>query len=152
MLRPFLALLLFAAFGTCCASDEISIDRVEAKLFYSHTGTLSPPIAPTFALWNVIIGEGGASEPSDATLIDVVLKGTPGSYAPDASVDLVVSNAESGRVISRQSASVGVLSSAGEFHVAFWLAGTGCEPLAIEASLHGAKAATRIEVPFACGE
>jgi hypothetical protein len=152
MARIFSTLLMLLVAGTCWATGTLSIERVQARLFYAHTGTLSQPIDSKFALWNTIIGEGDAQEPSDQTLIEVIIQGTPGSYVPKARVDLTVTNSDTGKLIVRKSSEVGVLSKLGKFHVAFWLAGTGCQPLAIKATLHGTTTSSLTKIPFACGD
>jgi len=76
--------------GAAVGADRIEIESVNARLFLGHTGSLSAPLTAKDALWNTIIGEGSAREPSKSTLIDVVVKGAPGKFDPNWMIDLVV--------------------------------------------------------------
>jgi hypothetical protein len=137
---------LFAA----TPAPTLKIKSVDARLFYSDTGTLSEPVTPQMALRNVIIGAGDVPEPSTSTLVDVVVEGTAGSFDPKWVVQLVVKESGSGKVIARASKHVSVLSNAGISHVGFWLPYTGCESLDIAASV--GKASMKNHVAFNCGE
>lgn len=143
---------LLSGSGAALAADGPNIERVEARLFYSHSGTLSAPLAPDMALWNVIIGEGDASEPSESTLVDVVLRGEPGDYPDAAQLDVIVTETQSGKTVLKQSSGLGVFSSEGRFHVPVWLAQTGCTALTVKAKLRGTNSQAVLEIPFACGE
>ncbi|MBL8519077.1 MAG: hypothetical protein JNK75_00265 [Betaproteobacteria bacterium] len=138
-------------------ATDLAIDRVEARLYYQHSGTFSAPIAPGARFWNVIIGEGGAKEPSSTLRVDVVLKGKPGEINVDAKLEVEFVNAETGKRISSQSVMTGVLSDAGFYRSLFVLNPAGCIPLKITARLTGtqgdsSKTTRTIEVPFRCGE
>ncbi len=152
MLRWIPALFLLVLSTALGGGDVITITSVDARLFYHHTGTLSAPIKEDAALWNTIIGEGSAAEPSTAVLVDVVVAGTPGEYRTTWGIDLVVKSGTTGKVLSKQSSDVGVLSGAGQYHVGFWLKNTGCERLRIQARVKGTNKWTETVVPFACGE
>jgi hypothetical protein len=147
---------LFLAFcivtGPAVGADRLEIESVDARLFLGHTGSLSAPLTAKDALWNTIIGEGNALEPSDSTLIDVIVKGAPGKFDPNWMIDLVVTNSRTGVVFSKFSQHAGVLSVNGEYHVAFWLAETGCEPLHIVATIRKTAQSKETNVGFACGE
>ena len=129
---------------------DLRVGRVEARLYLHDTGTLSAPISPNTALWNTIIGEGEALEPSTSTLVDVVVEGAPGSFDASRKVQLMVASSTNGKVTARMSKGVGVISQSGVSHVAFWLPETGCEPLTITATI-GATS-KKLDLPFACGE
>ncbi|HRO63360.1 hypothetical protein [Thermomonas sp.] len=137
--------------GAALAADGPNIERVEARLFYSHSGSLSAPIAPDAALWNVIIGEGDASEPSESTLVDVILRGEPGEYPPGV-LDIVVTETGSGKVVLKRTSALGIFSAQGRFHVPVWLSDTGCIPLTVKASLRGGGSRASLDIPFHCGE
>lgn len=144
--------MLLSMSGTALAADGPKIERIQARLFYSHSGTLSDPITPSMGLWNTIIGEGDVLEPSEATLVDVVLRGEPGDYPDAAQVDVIVTETQSGKTVLKQSSGLGVFSSEGRFHVPVWLAQTGCTALTVKAKLRGTNSQAVLEIPFACGE
>jgi hypothetical protein len=146
-----LALVVLAVSVTDgCGAESLRLDRVEARLYYSHSGTFSEALTPAFALWNVIIGEGNAKEPSSSTLIDAIVKGRAGSFDPTWSVEFVAKDTRTGRVIARRTAKVGVLGNNGISHIPFWLSDTGCEPLTVAVTIHGDTRS--IDIPFRCGE
>ena len=147
-------LIVAMASGNCRAAeaDVVRVDRVEARLYYSHSGTLSEPISDEMALWNVIIGAGSAKEPSKSVLVDVILSGTRGAYTGKHSVLLEAVNAKTKQRISLQRERVGILSSDGEYHVGFWLRSTGGVPLKLSASIPGTKEKKMLKIPFECGE
>ena len=130
---------------------SLEIRTIEVRLFRHHTGTLSEPLTGKEALWNTIIGEGSAGEPSSSLLIDIVVAGAPGTYENRA-VELVVKNAKSGKILGEQRKSIGVLSSAGVYHTGFWLPETGCEALSVIAHIKGASSSKETRILFACGE
>jgi hypothetical protein len=134
------------------ATTATVVARVETRLYYHHSGTFSPLIDDKMTFWNVIIGEGGAAEPSSAVRVDVVLKGAPGSFDPKTRIALTVSNAENGKVVSKQTAESGVLSDKGEYHAIFLLQRTGCIPLKITARIEGSPVERAMSIPFRCGE
>lgn len=134
------------------APQKLAPVRVEARLYYSHTGTFSEVIDDKMRFWNTIIGEGGAKEPSHALRVDVVLQGEPGSFDPAARVTIAVTDADSGKSLSRQTASTGVLSDTGEYHATFLLQNTGCIPLKITARVTRSTVVRSAGIPFKCGE
>jgi len=128
------------------------ISEITAHLFYNYTGALSENIIdnPDFILWNTIIGEGSAAEPSDATLVKVFLEGEPDSYEPGRRV--VLTSTQEGTVIS-DTADLGVFDTEG-YAVGFWLQGTGCFPIELEARLIGQSGDSTMnaQIDFYCGE
>jgi hypothetical protein len=126
--------------------------RIEARLYYQHTGTFSEVINDKTRFWNTIIGEGGAKEPSKTLRVDVVLTGAAGSFDPKATVTIYVANADTGKKLSQQSTETGVLSGTGEYHAMFLLQDSGCIPLKITARVTGSTVERSATVPFACGE
>jgi hypothetical protein len=67
-------------------------------------------------------------------------------------IDLVVTNGRTGVAFNKFSQHAGVLSVNGEYHVAFWLAETGCEPLHIVATIRKTAQSNETNGGFACGE
>lgn len=149
-MRALYGLLLFLPAVLQAQDGAPRVVQIEARLWLEHSGTLSAPIKRDATLWNTIIGEGSAAEPSTATLVDVVVRGKPGSYTSGAKAQLTVLNARTGKVMAQLSRKLGVLSDAGVTHVAFWLPDTGCEPLSIKARVGGTI--KKLSLPFACGE
>lgn len=142
---------LLSGSGAVLAADGPKIERLEARLFYSHSGSLSAPITPDAALWNVIIGEGDASEPSESTLVVVILRGEPGDYPPGV-LDIVVTETRSGKVVLKRTSALGIFSAQGRFHVPVWLSDTGCTSITVKASLRGGSSRASLDIPFHCGE
>ncbi|MBL8514190.1 MAG: hypothetical protein JNJ55_09400 [Betaproteobacteria bacterium] len=141
--------------GKAATKDaDFTIDRVEARLYYQHSGTFSAPITKDMRFWNVIIGEGGAKEPSSTLRVDVVLKGKPGDFKEDAKISVEFVNAETGKRLTQQTAMAGGMSPRGTYHAMFMLHPAGCIPLKINAQLtgKGLMSAKSIDVPFNCGE
>ena len=130
------------------------VSDVRAHLFYSDRGDLSPNIIgrTDLALWNTIIGEGDAGGASSATLIVVEVAGAPGSFSASRKVELAVR--ASGKETFRRAEALSVLNEKGRGYVAFWLPGTGCEPLRLSTALIGQPNPSRrtAEIPFRCGE
>jgi hypothetical protein len=138
-----------------------SLRALHASLFYNDSGTFSPDIPANASLFNTIIGEGWAAEPSSATLVRVTVAGARGSYAPNRSVELVVRKGRYqggalrwGTVVLRRSEDLGVLSDRGSTTVGFWIPDTGCVPLKVTATLRGQPRAPSLSrvIRFACGE
>ena len=152
MRNPSLAVLLSVAATSASAGTALGVAKVEARLYYNYSGTLSKPITAKTVLWNAVVGEGNISEPSNSTFVDVTVTGEPGSFEPKARVNLVVTDQSTGRQLQAQSAEIGVLDTAGKYHVGFWIPKTGCVPLRLRASIAGSKAEKTLAVPFACGE
>jgi hypothetical protein len=67
------------------------LGAIRAQLFYHQSGRLSPDVlsTPGFILYNIIIGEGSAEEPSRHTLVTVEVLGKPGDDSLSRTVELV---------------------------------------------------------------
>lgn len=152
MIRSVCFSLLAFYSCTCISAGVVEIHEIRARLYLNHSGSLSEPITNKTTLWNTIIGAGDALEPSNSTLVDVVVAGPPKSFNVSSKVILTVSNAKTGKVIFKQTRSVGVLSSTGSFSVGFLLNDTGCTPLRLVATVSGSKKVVSSTVNFACGE
>jgi len=150
MEKILLTTLFFVPVAVFAVDMPLRVHAVEAHLYLQNSGALSRVIGPEMALWNTIIGEGDAGEPSTSTLVDVIVEGAPGSFSARSEVKLVVSNSRTGKVKYRFTSHVGVLSRSGVSHIPFWLKETGCEPLKLVATVGNTKAET--DVSFACGE
>jgi hypothetical protein len=104
---------LWIGFNAAVAASPLEIVSVNARLFLGHTGSLSAPLTDRDVLRNTTIGEGTAGEPSQATLVDVIVKGRPGEFDPHWRVDLVVTNSATGAIQSKYSQRPSVLSATG---------------------------------------
>ena len=152
MRRTFAAMALLLLASPALADKPLAVAKVEARLFFNYSGKLSKPIGPDTVLFNAIIGEGNIDEPSNSTFVDVTVEGEPGSFEPKARVELLVLDASDGKLLQTLSNGVGVLNSAGKYHVGFWLPKTGCDALKLRARIAGSKASRTLSVPFECGE
>ena len=130
----------------------LKLDQIVVRLFHNYDGTLSAPISGKTALWNTIIGEGDAGIPSNATLVDVIVRGQPGTFEPNRIVSLMVTKGKDHATFAHFSQAVGVLSPGGAYHAAFLLLGTGCEELHVSVQLNVTNQRLETEIPFKCGE
>ena len=144
-------LLSLPAFAQSTALRPIRLEAIQSRLFQSHTGTLSKPLDDTVPLHNVIIGEGGVSEPSTSTLVTVTFQGFPGDFDARWRVDFTAKE-RGGKVILSAGKPLGVLSDKGIYQVGFWLPETGCTPLELSATLRGTSQTKSAVLPFRCGE
>ena len=144
--------LLASTWAAGACAQALAVRTIEARLFFAHSGSFSEPLSENQPLWNVVIGESGASEPSTATLVKVLVAGPPRAFDRNARVVLQIDGPTPKATRSRQSKRLGVFDESGRQYVAFWLADTGCEPLRLSASLSGSKEAVVRTLQFACGE
>ena len=134
------------------------ISAIRAKLFYEDKGTFSGDVLTEkyFALWNVIIGEGSAEGNSNATLVLVEITGKPGASEIRRKVAFtaVAGKGSRARTLLKRTLSTGILSNRGKWYGAFWLQGTGCEPVTLTARLTGQAQpfVMRRTIDFRCGE
>lgn len=148
-----LTLILFFVGLTCAPAADIplKIADIKVRLFFHHSGTFSDSLTGKEQLWNTIIGEGWAREPSTVTLVDITVKGLE-KFDDQEFVELTVKNTDSKKIIFTQSQPVGVLSKSANYHVPFWLNDTGCQPLQLIAAIKGTSEKREAVIPFACGE
>ena len=136
------------------ARADGAIASVSAHLYYHGSATLeSRDLLATQTLWNTIIGEGDAAEPSGTTLFKVVLSGV--AELTGGKVELVARAGK--KVVSKQRVALDdyVTEKGKTVTVPFLVYGTGCEPLAVSFALTGGKRRLdqrQIAIPFACGE
>ena len=146
-----LAIVAATLFQASHALATARVGQIEVRLFFTHTGTFSEPIAERATLWNAVIGEGGLQEPSSSTLVKVLVKAEPKSYDAKTRVQLTVRNGRSGSKVTLLKR-LGVFGAAGQQYVAFWLPETGCDELSLEAAIRGSRQSVKHTVPFRCGE
>ncbi len=126
---------------------DTKITAINAHLFYTDSGTLSPHIIgkKEFLLWNTIIGEGDAGRPSHNTLVVVELTSPKRSDNFDFSVAATENNKLKGSV----KLTSGYFTDS-KLNVPLFLYETGCWPIKIEAKL--GKQTVRKTIDFGCGE
>jgi len=144
------ALVLVAM--SASAAPPLHIEAIQARLYFNHTGTFSDPLSAKDVLRNVIIGTPDFPSPSSSTLVDVLLRGDSGDFRPGRVVTLTVTASSSHKVIATLKQDVGVLGADGQYHAAFWLPGTGCTSLHLDASLADTREHVDAEIPFQCAE
>lgn len=131
------------------------ISAIRAQLFYDASGTFSKDILAdkNLSLWNTIIGEGSAGEPSTSTFVTVEISGR---NIPLGTLKIeITATGNKNRIIQKKLISVDLYDERPKFFAPFWLYDTGCEEIKISARLIGKGApATPItkKIPFACGE
>ena len=150
---------------TCAATQVLGAPgdavqlQLQARLFHSGTGSFSADVLVPGGpeLVNVVASQ----DPSTATLVVVAVKLAPGTVLrSDTPLRLTVReqtpHGGAQRVTLDRSLSVGALPRGGTAHLAFWLQGTGCRPLHLQARLAMAGLAVPLSaaatVPFACSE
>lgn len=119
------------------AKTGFAIERIDSRLYFHGTGKFSQVLDAKTPLHNTIIGEGGAGEPSVATFVTVVVKGSEPDNAM-SHVLLEVTEIDQGKKkpLLKQRAPVGFLNeSQKQSQVGFWLYDTGCVTLQISARL-----------------
>lgn len=136
--------------GGAAAANEVA--RIDVRLFYQHSGTLSANIVGKQDLHNVLIGEGDAQEPASSALVDIAVKGEPGSFGENQYIELSVIEEGAQKPMPVLQKPIGVFGAQGMFHVGFWLDDLPCRPLRISARIKGGKAGKEVRLPFQCGE
>lgn len=135
-----------------------AVVALQARLYYSATGQFSTdvllPGGPD--LVNVVAGANA----STASLVTVVLTLAKGAAIPSQSRVRLSAREHAvggtGRSLVDRSVAVGALAQGGTLHLGFWLQGTGCRPVKLQASLSIAGRAVPVAaaatLPFACNE
>jgi hypothetical protein len=155
---------------------KYSVAAIHAHLYYHATGKINPTDlldGRNHALWNTIIGEGEAGEPSAAIMVLVDITGPgflrcegrlrltatalePGSEDVDALPGLM---AHDKKTLLDQTLELGLwFNEGGKVILPFLVCGTGCETVEITATLENMPA-TKVDtgrlaktIPFKCGE
>jgi hypothetical protein len=148
--------------GASAAGPAVKVDGIQARLFYSKTGTFSDDILAKEPqrLGNVTVGDNA----SVSTFVTVKVKMTSGPKAREVLVRLVVierpgrvrgakGGSRAPSVILDKTSVAGPFAADGVSHVGFWLPSTGCNPLTLTASIPGVPDATvEAVLGFACYE
>jgi hypothetical protein len=162
VLTGMLAVAVFQA-GVSAAEPALQVEGIQARLFYSKTGTFSDDILAKEPqrLGNVTVGEK-ASVSTFVTVKVRLLRGDPRTR--ELRVRLVVTESpgqvggtkagsRAQRVILDQTMAPGPPAADGISHVGFWLPSTGCNPLKLTASIPGVpEAKAEATLGFACYE
>jgi hypothetical protein len=99
--------------------EHLAIRSVEPGLYYQHSGTLSEPLTKSFALRNVVIGEGDAKEPSSATLVAVVLAGNPKAFDRAWRVEFTAVSSRTGKLMAHRTGTVGTSGTTAKLRIPF---------------------------------
>lgn len=150
---PMRALAVLAALLAipAAAAAEPAIGKIEARLFYEASGRLSDNIAPPaeIALFNTVIGEGGAEEPAGDVLVAVTVAGEAGSFV-ETPLTIRVVAIDDGSVLAERKIEGLLLSAQGSVTRAVFVPDSTCRAFRIEAAIGESKASA--EIPFVCGE
>jgi len=157
------AWLFHAGAGYAQTQPEPALESFQAFLFNAKTGEFSADIlkAPRPELGNVPIGPFA----SVSTLVTVKVRVGPSAAPKALRVHLVATEsgtakfagkrtAKRSRVVLDKSEPLGPANSDGFAYVGFWLSGTGCREIRLEAQLTGRAGAAKISdvIPFICYE
>lgn len=149
--------LVFAALAAAVAEpvSDVTLARLEARLFYMESGRLSEDLlgrAPPFNGWNTIIGEGDAEEKADDLLVSARMEVTGGALhrLVDAPVSIIVRDAK-GKLLGSRKWDHFLTSDRGVVVLPLWLNDATCAgELAIEARFQATV--KRAKLHMECGE
>lgn len=150
---------LFATFAIGSESENAVQLELQARLFHSGSGSFSEDVLSSGGadLVNVIASEN----PSTATLVIAAVKLAPNAVLrSDAKLRLLarekLGKGRGERVMVDSRLAVGPVSRGGKTNLGFWLQGTGCHELLLEAKLiipgQAAPIVAEATLPFVCGE
>ncbi|MGB8958666.1 MAG: hypothetical protein WCC00_06595 [Candidatus Aminicenantales bacterium] len=156
---------LIVLLGTIAPGDpykedgKYSVAAVHAHLYYHATGKINPNDlldGKPHVLWNAIIGEGEAREPSAAIMVLVDLVG-PGFTQCEGRLRLTATDNQ--KTLLDQTLELSLwLNEGGKVILPFLVCGTGCEEVKITATLEDLPA-SKVDtetltktIPFKCGE
>ena len=156
--RDLLAAILVWVTFTASAVDADPIQlQLQARLFHGASGTFSKDALAIGGpeLVNVI----ASADPSTATLVLVVVQLSPNTVVPSDSRVRLTAREKLGkgeRLLQDRSLRVGPVARGGRQYVGFWLDGTGCRELRLEALLTVPGEVTPMRasaaLPFKCQE
>lgn len=153
LLAASLLCSLLPAHGLAQATAAPRIEAIHARLYYEGSRSFSDDLTPRMALWNTIIGEGDASEPSNSTLVTVEVSGR---HLPIGGISVVITaRGADNRLVAQREESVFIYNERTRFHAPLWIYDTGCEEITISARLVGDGVDPSVKtqtIPFHCGE
>ena len=121
-------------------------------MFYEDKGTLSFDLTkkPDTALWNTMIGEGGAGGIANSFLVSVVLRSKPESFVENGNVLVrIVDGNKKKTIVERQFGSLS-FGKEGILYKPIFVDDRVCEPITIVVQTKTETKSARL--PFACGE
>jgi hypothetical protein len=137
--------------------SELTIARIEARLFYEETGRLSDELlhrSKPFSGWNTIIGEGDAEEHADDLLVTVRMEPSGGAAQDQKSVDAPLTLSaydRRGKLIGQRTYDHLLTSDVGRVSKPLWLPSVGCiGDLRIVAGYNGEQKSAVLTL--GCGE
>jgi hypothetical protein len=161
-----LVFLLFTVFSMVSAPaaaveadspERYAVAAIRAHAYYHARGEFDERdlFDPTLVLRNVIIGEGDAREPTEITLVLVVVEGP--SFASETKGAVELRTRAAGTSPAQQSMPLSLLFAKGtRVTVPFLIQGTGCEHVELEARITGVTGdpppPKKATIPFHCGE
>lgn len=138
---------------------KYSVAAIHAHLYYHATGKINPIDlldGKTHVLWNTIIGEGEAREPSSAIMVLVDLVG-PGFTQCEGRLSLIATDSQKTLLDQKLELSL-CFNEGGKVILPFLVCGTGREEVKITAALEN-MSASKVDIgtltktiPFECGE
>jgi len=153
-MRPFIPLCALAilSVSTTAAADG-AISKVSTHLYYHDSGVIDEREASGLKHWNTIIGEGDASGPSSAVVVRVTVSGA--QTMTKGAVELVAQGGKKRLLKQRVSLDDYLVENGKPVVLPFLVYGTGCDDLAVTATLLAGKKTVEkkaVLVPFECGE
>ena len=159
----FLGIMLLLGMIALSAPNQeggkYSVAAIHAHLYYHATGKTNPTDlldGRSHALWNTIIGEGEAREPSAAIMVLVDLTGR---WFAEREGRLRLTVTDRKKTLLDQTLELDLwFTERGKVTLPFFVCGTGCEHIEITATLEDLPASqvdTRTvtkTIPFECGE
>jgi hypothetical protein len=157
-LRPRLAaliaasLLMVSAGADARAPAQVKLADIRIQFLYGTSGSLSEDLTktPDFAIWNTIIGEGGAKEPADDLLVSAVLT-SPETEVNTGPLTLTVYTAEGKPKVLGRHVFTGALMQHGQVVQSMLLHDATCAGLITVEATYGRQRRTA-KIDMACGE
>jgi hypothetical protein len=150
--------LCFAAGPTIAAEPAVRLE-LQARLFHSTSATFSNDVLAGDA--PALINTVARDDPSTASLVTVAVRLAPDmALRSDAMLRFTARSAAASGTAAHtfvdRTLPVGAVASGGVTHVGFWLQGTGCRPVQLQATLaipgQSPPLRAAATIPFACGE
>lgn len=133
------------------AKPKVVLGDIRFQLYQEISGTLSPPVGPSFSFWNTGAGEGSAKEPASNYLISVPLRSTTGdAEGSEVPLTLTVRNA-AGKMLASVTRTYHLVPYKDQTYVALWLSDSPCVGK-ITVTATYAKQVRRAVYSLDCGE
>jgi hypothetical protein len=157
LLTSLCGLSYAASTPTAEAVPSVAIEKIEAFLYFTDTGTFSDEVLANSegGLWNVIIGGGVAQgHKSNATLIKITMKSQPGADTEKLLLKVTMTT-NGGKTVKEATDQPWFDKDQTQYHAAFWISDSGCSPVEIKALLVRNKKTIGVanrKLNFQCGE